>query len=161
GRVYMGDVVGARVYMAGRAAHVAGIAARGSTLTIRLVAPAPDLPTRLALPFFCAVPVGTPLDPDHARPIPMAGPYRIAAYTPGQGVELVPNPNYHGSRPHRLQRIEFVPGVAPRQQMEDVASGKADYAFNVPRSDMGRSGLSVHVFPQLDMLDLNTHRPLF
>jgi ABC-type transport system substrate-binding protein len=45
--------------------------------------------------------------------------------------------------------------------MEDVASGRADYAFNVPRADMGRPDLTVNVFPQLDMLDLNTRRPLF
>ncbi len=133
GRVYLGDVVGARAFMAGRAVRVSGIEARGSTLTVRLVAPEPDLPTRLALPFFCAVPLGTPLVPQSVRTIPGAGPYFVAAYTPGQGVVLERNPYYRGSRPHRLRRIVFTPGVAPAQQMRDVQNGNADYAFNVPR----------------------------
>ena len=42
--------------------------------------------------------------------IPSAGPYRVASYTPGQGVVLTRNPNYHGSRPHRLARIELAVG---------------------------------------------------
>jgi peptide/nickel transport system substrate-binding protein len=161
GRSYLGDVVGARAFMAGRAAHVSGIEARGSTLTIRLVQPQPDLPTRLALPFFCAVPIGTPLDPPSPRTIPGAGPYYVAAYTPGQGVVLERNPYYRGSRPHRLRRIVFTPGVAPQQQMRDVRSGNADYAFDVPVADDGEPGLTRNAFPQLDMLVLNTHRPLF
>ena len=49
--------------MAGKATHIAGVVARGNTLTIRLTAPAPDLVARLAMPFFCAVPIGTPIDP--------------------------------------------------------------------------------------------------
>ena len=37
------DIVGARAFMAGKAAHITGVIARGSTLTIRLTAPAPSL----------------------------------------------------------------------------------------------------------------------
>jgi YVTN family beta-propeller protein len=169
GRVYFRDVVGARAYMAGRAAHIEGLRARGNVLTIRLVAPAPDLPTRLALPFFCAVPLGTPLDPQGVRMLPSAGPYTVASYTPGQGIVLERNPYYRGNRPHRLRRIIFTPGIAPQQQIRDVASGRADYAMNVPpafyaaaragRASAGR--LAVNVFPQLDLLQLNTQRPLF
>ena len=53
--------------MSGKAAHISGIVVRGNTLTIHLLAPAPDLPTRLAMPFFCAVPLDTPLDPKGVR----------------------------------------------------------------------------------------------
>ena len=45
------------------------------------------------------------------RVIPSAGPYRVASYTPNQGVVLTRNPNYHGSRPHRLARIELAVGI--------------------------------------------------
>jgi YVTN family beta-propeller protein len=108
-----GDIVGAGAYMAGKATHIAGVIARGSTLTIRLTAPAPDLLARIAEPPFCAVPSNAPIDPRGFRVIPSAGPYRVASYAPRQGVVLTRNPNYHGSRPHRFQRIEVAVGVPP------------------------------------------------
>ena len=46
----LGDVVGTGAYSAGRAKHVAGVTARGDTLTIRLTAPSANLPTRMAAP---------------------------------------------------------------------------------------------------------------
>ena len=58
---YLADVVGARAYMAGKASHIAGVVANGDTLTIRLLAPAPDFLSRLAQPAFCAVPSNTPI----------------------------------------------------------------------------------------------------
>ena len=94
------DIVGAGAYMAGKTAHIVGVTARADTLTIRLTKPAPNLPWLLAQSFFCAVPSNTPPDPHGDGVIPSAGPYRVASNTPGQGVVLTRNPNYHGSRPH-------------------------------------------------------------
>ncbi len=108
-----GDIVGARAYMAGKSTHIAGVIAQGSTLTVRLTAPAPDLLARIAEPPFCAVPSNTPIEPRGVRVIPSAGPYRVASYAPGQGVVLTRNPNYHGSRPHHFERIEVAVGVPP------------------------------------------------
>ncbi|HMC69189.1 MAG TPA: ABC transporter substrate-binding protein, partial [Mycobacteriales bacterium] len=172
------DIVGARAFMAGKAAHITGVIARGSTLTIRLTAPAPSLLARVAEPAFCAVPSNTPIDPHGVRVIPSAGPYRVASYTPGQGVVLTRNPNYHGSRPHRLARIELVVGVPPQRAVAQVQTGTADYAVLEvtsadvatlaarygPGSPAARSGHQqyfVDTEPQLDFLALNTHRPLF
>jgi ABC-type oligopeptide transport system substrate-binding subunit len=45
----LSDIVGAGAYMSGKASHVAGVIANGDTLTIRLLAPAPDF--RLSSPF--------------------------------------------------------------------------------------------------------------
>jgi YVTN family beta-propeller protein len=101
---YLGDVVGANAYMSGKAAHISGIVVRGNTLSVHLLAPAPDLPIRLALPFFCAVPLDTPLDAKGVRVIPSAGPYHVTSYTPGQGVVLERNPNYAGSRRRTISR---------------------------------------------------------
>ena len=62
----------------GKARHVSGIVARGDTLTIRLVAPAGDFLARLSMPFFAAVPIGTPIVSGGVQtPIPSAGPYYI------------------------------------------------------------------------------------
>jgi hypothetical protein len=97
--------------MAGKAARIAGISARGEHIDDPPDRAGADLLSRLAQPFFCAAPSDTPIDPNGVRAIPSAGPYRVASYTPGQGVVLTRNPNYHGSRPHRLARIELAVGI--------------------------------------------------
>ena len=175
----LADIVGARAYMAGKTTHIAGVTARGNTLTIRLTAPAPSLLARVAEPAFCAVPSDTPPDPKGVRVIPSAGPYRVASETPGQGVVLTRNPNYHGSRPHRLARIELVVGVPPQRAVAQVQASTADYAVSggVTRGDVaalaarygpgspaaksGHQQFFIDPGPQLDFFALNTHRPLF
>jgi YVTN family beta-propeller protein len=174
------DIVGASAYMAGKAAHITGVIAQGNTLTIKLVAPAPDLPARTTEPAFCSVPSDTPIDPNGVRVIPSAGPYRVASYTPGEGVVLTRNPNYHGSRPHRLARIEVAVGIPGPRAVADVLAGTADYANNgeiagagdaatlaarygpgSPAAKSGRQQYLVNAEPALDFLALNTHRPAF
>jgi YVTN family beta-propeller protein len=173
------DIVGARAYMAGRSAHIAGVVAHADTLTIRLLAPAPDLPSRTAQPALCAVPSGTPPDPQGERLIPSAGPYRVASYAPGQGVELTRNPNYHGSRPRRLERIDLRVGISDQRAVAQIEAGNADYLADgaVPAADTtrlaaqygpgspaaknGRQQYFVQAGPQVDLFALNTHRPLF
>ena len=174
----LADVVGAQAYVAGRAPHVSGITARGNRLTVRLVAPAPDFVTRIALPFFCAVPVGTPVDPKGLRVVPGAGPYYVASYTPGQGIVLKRNPNYHGSRPHRLSRIELAVGVSKEKGVQHVDSGTADFAADGvpaglarglakrygPGSEAAKNGRQRYfpdTPPELDFYVLNTHRGIF
>ena len=111
--------------------------------------------------------------------IPSAGPYRVVSYTPGQGVVLTRNPNYHGNRPHRLARIEQAVQVPGRRAIAEVEKGAANVALDGAvdpsnaarlaarygvRSPAGRSGRQQYfVSPQaaLDFFALNTHRPLF
>ena len=177
GRGYLGDVVGARAFMTGHAPHVTGIVARGDTLTVHLVSPAPDLITRLALPFFCAVPIGTPLDPKGVRAIPSAGPYFVASYTPGQGVVLKRNPNYRGSRTRDLNSLQLTIGVSAKTTDSAIEAGSVDYGLDgVDPSDADQlasrygpgptasaRAQQFFVNPQLavDYILLNTHRPLF
>jgi YVTN family beta-propeller protein len=183
------DIVGARAYMAARAAHISGVSTNGDKLTVRLVAPSPDFPSRISEPAFCAVPANTPIDPNGVRVIPSAGPYDVASYAPGQGVVLARNPNYHGNRPDRLERIELAVGISTPRAFAAIERGAAEYtpiplggspasglASNVadeasqldarygPRSAAAAHGdqqYFVNAIPQLDYFDLNTHRPLF
>jgi peptide/nickel transport system substrate-binding protein len=152
---------------------------RANTLTIRLVAPAPDLPTRLAQPFFCAVPSDTPIDPNGVREIPTAGPYQVSSYTPGQGVVLTRNPNYHGIRPRRLARIALAVGIPGRRAVTQLEAGTSDYVVDgtitdadaatlarrygpgSPAAKSGHQQYFVYPQPALDFFALNTHRPLF
>jgi len=177
------DIAGEAAYSAGKAPHISGVTARGDTLMIRLLAPDADFPARLTQPEFCAVPTNTPINPKGVRAVPSAGPYYLASYTPGQGVVLDRNPNYHGSRPHSFARIEVTTGVSWQRAVADVKAGTADYtdlqgpgATSVrsliyalaarygPGSVAAKQGRQQYfVNPQLevDYFDLNTHRPLF
>lgn len=182
---YLAGVVGARAYMAGRARHISGVVANGSVLTIRLVAPVPDLPSRIASPGFCVVPPDTPVDPNGVRVIPSAGPYHVTSYVPGQGVVLVRNPDYHGRRPHRFARIQFAVGVADGRAVSEIERGAADYAVlglgsqpssalaglvarvaarfgpGSPAARRGRQRYFVNPLLETDFFFLNDHRPLF
>ena len=178
---YLADVVGARAYMAGRASHVAGVVASGDTLTIRLLAPAPDFLSRIALQAFCAAPSNTPIK--EVREIPSAGPYYVTSYTPGQAVVLARNPNYRGRRPHHFARIELAIGISTKRAFHEIEAGSADYtdlalypsttiaarasrlaARYGPRSPAaarGKQQYFVNPGLQLDFFALNTHRTLF
>jgi peptide/nickel transport system substrate-binding protein len=94
-------------------------------------------------------------------------------------VVLTRNPNYHGSRPHRLARIELAVGIPGKRAIAQVEAGTADYAMNGevastnagalaarygPHSPAAKSGHQQYfVNPQsaLDYFALNTRRPLF
>ena len=111
---WLADVVGADAYMSGKASHIAGVVANGDTLTVRLLAPAPDFLARLSQPAgSCAVPSNTPVNRNGENVIPSAGPYYVKSYTPGQGIVLMRNPNYHGHRLHQFARIELVVSGSP------------------------------------------------
>ena len=177
------DVAGAAAYIAGKTPHISGIVVRGNQLMIHLVAPAPDFLSRIAEPAMCAVPSNTPPDPRGEPTIPAAGPYYVSSFTPGHELVLTRNPNYRGSRPHRLARIVLAMGVSYQRSLPNVEDGTVDYttlggpgAAKVrtlaseldarlgPGSAAAKDGRQQYfVDPQLalDYFDLNTHRPLF
>jgi YVTN family beta-propeller protein len=182
----LSDIVGASAYMSGKASHVAGVIANGETLTIRLLAPEPDFLARIAQPpASCAVPSDTPINPKGENIIPSAGPYYVKSYTPGQGVVLMRNPNYHGRRPHHFARIQLAVDISPERAVSEIEAGLADYtpvgleatageaaAVHLSqlatqygaRSPAARRGAQQYFATpstQLDYFVLNTHRPLF
>jgi YVTN family beta-propeller protein len=183
---FLADIVGAGAYMSGKASHLASVIANGDTLTIRLLAPAPDFLARIAQPpASCAVPSDTPVNPKGENVIPSAGPYYVTSYTQHQGVVLMRNPNYKGRRPHHFARIELAVGISPKRAVGEIEAGLADYtpvgvdasaaaarAAHLPRlaAQYGRgSPAAAHgaqqyfddPASQLDYFVLNTHRPLF
>ncbi len=101
-RGFFGDIVGETAYNAGKAKRLTGVSVHGDQLQVRLTRPAPDLPARLAMISFCAVPDDTP-DVPQTQPIASAGPYYIAQSSPEQLI-LERNPNYGGHRP-RVPRV--------------------------------------------------------
>ena len=126
------DIVGLRAYQREHARHISGLSASGDRLTIRLTHPDPVLAQRLALPVFCAVPDNAPVA---ERPrLPMAGPYYVSAYRPGQQIVLSRNPNYGGQRPAHLNTIDITIGEPPATSIARVIAGTEDYYAAPPAS---------------------------
>jgi peptide/nickel transport system substrate-binding protein len=134
GANFLGDVVGAEAYAAGRTHHISGMSARGDELVIRLTKPVPDLPARLGALAFCAVPPDTPIDPEGIVELPSAGPYYVASHDPKRSLVLRRNPNYEGPRPHALAEIRFEIGNSPERAVEEIEAGRADYVGLDPES---------------------------
>jgi ABC-type oligopeptide transport system substrate-binding subunit len=99
------DIVGADAYMSSAAESIAGISADRNVLTIRLTRPTGDFLSRLAMPFFCAVPAGAALDPAGSI-LPSAGPYYVDSFDRNGLTVVKRNPNYTGSRPHFFDEFE-------------------------------------------------------
>ena len=178
---FVHDLVGQAAYQEGKASHISGVVADGDTLTVKLVEPAADFPARIAMSFFCAVPLNTPIDPNGVREIPSAGPYYIAEHVPNRRIVLKRNPNYHGSRPRRLREIHYSLGRSPAKNVADVEAGRSDYLADGfippdveaeaklagrygPASAAARNGRQRYfVNPRLGLayFALNTSRPLF
>jgi ABC-type transport system substrate-binding protein len=140
GPLSIGDIAGETAFRAGEADHISGIRARGDTLTITLMRPSPDFLKRLALPFFCPVPIGSPIGvPDVGAimragdrlTIPSTGPYYIADLNTGEYMILKRNPNYSGPRPHQLDAIALREGIDPGQAIGRVEDGSWDGIVNL------------------------------
>ena len=122
------DIAGVPAYRAGSSDHIGGIRAVGDTLRITLVRPAADFPERIALSYFCPVPIGTPTVPNGLDdPIPSAGPYYLSGNLGGAVAVVRRNPNYHGSRPRRLAAIVYREQPQGGQAVAEIEAGNADY----------------------------------
>ena len=104
------------------------VSASGERLRIELSRPDGDLPTRLALPLGCPVPLGFPVDPAGIDLAVGSGPYAAdaAGYVPHRQLVLIRNPYYKGKRPHRLDRIVIRSGGDVNDAVRAVERGSAD-----------------------------------
>jgi DNA-binding SARP family transcriptional activator/ABC-type transport system substrate-binding protein len=122
------DIAGERSFRRGRARHISGLRASGNQLTITLVKPSHDFLERISLPFFTAVPTGTPIVPEGVDPPPpTAGPYYMALRNMGLYVILKRNPNYRGPRSHHFDAFILREGMDPGQAVDRVKEGTADH----------------------------------
>ncbi len=162
----------------GLVSELVGVSAAGNRLTLRLARSVADFPARISLPFFCAVPSGTPIDPNGVRRVPSAGPYYVSSFVPGQEIMLRRNPNYRGPRPRRPNAIRITLGTGEAGTLRRVEAGEADYAADVtiptsvrrlqerygprsPAAKAGRQRYFANTGPQTTHLAFNTSRPPF
>jgi peptide/nickel transport system substrate-binding protein len=125
---YFTDIVGAAAFRARRARHLSGVTAVGNRLTIRLSRPAPDLPLRLSMSFFCAVPPDdAPARAGGIPDLPTAGPYYVRSVTGDRQIVLARNPNYRGPRKAHLDAIDIRIGRPRSGAIARVVAGTDDY----------------------------------
>jgi ABC-type transport system substrate-binding protein len=122
------------------------------------------------------VPIGTPIVSGGVQqPIPSAGPYYITDAYLDERLVLERNPNYHGSRPHKLGRIVYDLNNSTPRTIGQINSGGADYTADVREQSAFARGGSLdrrfghgadprfHLTPQLGLqyIQLNPGRALF
>jgi ABC-type oligopeptide transport system substrate-binding subunit len=177
------DIVGASAYRAGKAAHISGISVRGNRLSITLVKPAGDFLTRISMLSFCPVPLSVPVHANNVSgPIPSAGPYYIASME-GDRTVLERNPNYHGNRPRRAERIVYTNDIPTPKAVALANRGAIDllpqdfdnttsflqpggvldrrYGAASAAARAGRQQYFLYQAPLVDYIVFNTRRPLF
>jgi ABC-type transport system substrate-binding protein/tRNA A-37 threonylcarbamoyl transferase component Bud32 len=125
GPQFISDILGESAYRGGAAAHISGIAVRGSKLSITLVKPAGDFLTRISMPAFCPVPRSIPAKGNATAPPASTGPYYVSSVQ-GDRTVLLRNPNYRGSRPRRATRIVYTNDVATPTAVSLANAGAID-----------------------------------
>lgn len=110
------------------------------TITFHLVGPDPEFLYKLTLPFAYPVPPSLPDEHQKTAGIPGAGPYMLEAPMTREGLARVRNPHFRVWSPAAqpdgyADRIEWAFGVEPQAQVEAVAAGDADLAFDASASD--------------------------
>jgi ABC-type transport system substrate-binding protein len=177
GADFLDDVVGANAVREGRAATASGVVARGQVLRIRLLDVAPDLPARISMTFFPALPLDLPATPGGVNEAPLhsAGPYYIKERVTGR-VVAVRNPYWNRrlspDRPANVDRIEWV-GFR-RDTVERIDRDESDLAARggtigladdaprlAARYGVNRGRFFVRPSRTLWFLAFNHERPLF
>lgn len=168
---FVSDIVGSSAVLAGKAKSPSGVRVSGNRLVIRLTDVAPDFLSRIAMPFFCAVPTDLPTTPLAKDAPATAGPYYVSSRDVNRSVVLRRNPFYRGSRPRRVEQIIFTVNTNINQSHLQVRKGDADYdAAGSPPAAYSRLGREfgvnrgrfwVHPANVIIYIALNTSRPTF
>jgi peptide/nickel transport system substrate-binding protein len=172
------DIVGAEEYNAGHASSISGIrVGKKKELIFQLERPSGDFLARLALPFFCAVPLGAP-PPGPDTVVASAGPYYVEPFDRDGTTVLRRNPSYGGKRPRFFDTIVYQAHVPAATTESDIVAGNVDYAADglpfddyasvaaaygpgSPAAQAGRQQFFVDPLPATRYIALNTSRPLF
>jgi len=167
---FLTDIVGAARVTSGKATRPAGVTVSGDALTIRLNKVAPDFLSRIAMPFFCAVPPDLPIDPQGVIP-PGAGPYYFSSKSPGRQIVLRQNPHYGGSRRQNWDVIRVTVEMGEQASYLQVRKGEADLdLYNLPAPahteltkefGINKGRYFVHPSNSIGYFALNTSRGIF
>ena len=174
GAIHMRDIVGATDVLSGKRRTAAGVVARGNTLVVRFTRPAPDFLSRLAMPFFCAVPPNLPSSVEGIGAFHSAGPYYVQDYRPNERIVIRRNRYYGGERKVHLEGFNVdLQGGLPPDMIRRIDRNEADWGHTIAgvfmdptlglASKYGINKTRLRVKPGLSlrMLAFNASRPLF
>jgi peptide/nickel transport system substrate-binding protein len=123
-------IVGAAAVEQSQASAISGVQALNDwTLAISTLRLEPGLAALLSQPYFCPVEEDTPIAPTGVLDPPSAGPFYVAAQTPGQ-ILLERNPYYGGSRGPRFNAITLRTGVSFDACQREVREGSTDICLD-------------------------------
>jgi peptide/nickel transport system substrate-binding protein len=125
---FIEDIAGAKAVIDGQATKASGVKVVSPyQLRITLTKRAPDLLSRLAMPFFAPVPTNMPINPDGVgAPVVTSGPYYIAKWEPKRSITLLRNRFYKGPRPHNVNRFDYDIGLPLATIRLNVESNATD-----------------------------------
>jgi peptide/nickel transport system substrate-binding protein len=123
---FITDIVGADDVAAGKAQAASGVVVKGNKLVITLTKPSADFLSRIALPFFAAIPHGMPINGKGETTYASAGPYYVVNWTQGRSAEFDRNPNYTGPRPRNVTKFLVTVNTDIDQAFLQVKSGQVD-----------------------------------
>jgi ABC-type oligopeptide transport system substrate-binding subunit len=126
---FIEDIVGAKAVIDGKATKATGVKVLSPyKLQIKLTKRAPDLLSRLAMPFFAPIPTSMPINPDGVgAPVVTSGPYYIAKWEPKRSITLLRNRFYTGPRPHNINRFDYDIGLPLATIRLNVESNATDH----------------------------------
>jgi peptide/nickel transport system substrate-binding protein len=171
---FIEDIAGAKAVIDGKATRASGVKVLSPyRLRITLTKRAPDLLSRLAMPFFAPIATNLPINPDGVQaPVLGSGPYYIAAWEPKRSVTLLRNRFYTGPRPHNVNRIQYDIGLPLQTIRLNIESNATDHGGVPPaaHAELGqkygvRKGSPGQYFVNpsaaFRYLAMNHDRPLF
>jgi len=170
---FMDTVVGFTAAVNGgkNPAKVSGVTARGNKLIIRLRQSDGGMLSKLAMPFFAALPLTLKVNPKGAEAYPSAGPYYISSRAVNRRIVIKKNKFYKGSRPRNIDTFDVNVNSNLDQSLLQVRSNQRDYDMaGLPAT--AHSGLAkqygtnkgqyqVHPLVETDYVALNTSRSAF
>jgi ABC-type oligopeptide transport system substrate-binding subunit len=171
---FIEDVLGATAVIEGKASKASGVKVLSPyKLQIRLTKRAPDLLSRLAMPFFAPIPTNLPINADGVgAPILGTGPYYIAKWEPKRTITLLRNRFYAGPRPHNVNRVQYDIGLPLPTIRLNIESNSTDFGpvppaahaelgqkYGVRKSSPGQ--YFVNPSAAFRYLAMNHDRPLF
>jgi oligopeptide transport system substrate-binding protein len=171
---FVEDVLGATAVIDGKASKASGVKVLSPyKLQIRLTKRAPDLLSRLAMPFFAPIATNMPITSDGVgAPVLGTGPYYIAKWEPKRSITLLRNRFYTGPRPHNVNRIDYDIGLPLATIRLNIESNATDFGpvppaahaelgqkYGVRKSSPGQ--YFVNPSAAFRYLAMNHDRPLF
>jgi len=136
---YLGDIVGMKELLAGKADQLAGVeVVKDLVLRVRLKQPRPSFLGKLTYPTAAVVPAGTGPILDIGAMVG-TGPYRAVLYTPEAEVKLERNDAYYGAKP-KVAKLTYRVVKDPSTRLTLFKTGRLDWAGLTQQDYVGMKG---------------------